>query len=551
MYRLIFSLILFLTISSLNTAWAQLPRGRMTSGVIELSTALRQKASFSFGYGVRDHPLSRIKRNDWDIRLTNNSGLRVCTQADDRSTIVDIGVKEFDEIEKLPSLPTWTDRQVAPKAIAGHVYLIHTLDSDSDYMSLIRVIDVKPDSMKMEWLHWIPAPLGERFKPKGETNERLALLIEESKIAWEFAERKRIGDLKDPTNIILQIRTGAQGGNPSTINLRREVNGYEMRELDTEVDFRTPPSGRDQPASYSNGGYIPDGKALVVSAIDVFADARGDSNGHGAAVLTVNNQQLFEIYNKSGPFRQWFEGVLVLESGDEPMAKILVANSSAMDVRFKGKLIDLKDADKVNPIAFTNKPAPPAVKRAGKGAKHKRLYLDPSEDLVLQIRTGSQGGNRSTLSLDGENYRLDNGESEGELDFSKPSDTREKTNFFLQGGSIPKGKFLHITAVDVYANTAGDKNGHGYVNFAISRQNLLTEKNGAGIRQWLEGSAIVAPGRENSIKIAVGNSSAVDVRLKARLIDFSEVAKLKRAPFEPGTPPPGAIRAGQNAKVTK
>ena len=551
MCRLIFSLILFLAISSSNTAWAQLPRGRMKSGVIELSTASRQKASFSFKHGVRDHPLSQFPRNDWDIRLTNNSGLRVCNVTDDRSTIVDIGDKEFDEIEKLPSLPTWTDRQAFPKAIAGHVYLIHTLDRDSDYMSLIRVTNVKPDSMKMEWLHWIPTPRSKHLKPKGETKERLAMLIEESKLEWKAAERKRIGDLKDPTNIILQIRTGAQGGNPSSINLRRKVNGYRMQELNTELDFRTPPSDVDEPASYSNGGYIPDGKALVVSAIDVFADARGDSDGHGAAILTVNNQKLFKIYNKSGPFRQWFEGILVLESGDEPMVKIAVANSSAMDVRFKGKLIDLKDANKIKPIAFTNKPAPPAVKRAGKGAKHKRLYLDPSEDLVLQIRTGSQGGVRSTLSLDGENYRLDNGESEGELDFSKPSDTPEKANFFLQGGIIPNGKFLHITAVDVYANTAGDTNGHGYVNFAINRQNLLTEKNGAGIRQWLAGSAIVAPGQEDSIKIAVGNSSAVDIRIKARLIDISEAAKLKRAPFKPGTPPPDAIRAGRNAKVTK
>ena len=551
MYRLIFSLILFLTISSLNTALAQLPQGRMTSGVVELSTASYQEATFSFGHAVRDDPRNRITRNDWDILFTKKSDLRVCTVTDDRSTIVDLGDKQFDEIEKLPSLPPWTNRRTYPKAIAGHVYLIHTLDSDSDYMSLIRVIDVKPASIKMEWLHWIPIPLGEQLKLKEETKERLALLFEQSKLDHKGAEHKRIGDLKDPTNIILQIRTGAQGGHHSVLNLRREADGRYMKESDTELDFRTPPSKRDKPVSYSNGGYIPDGKALVVSAIDVFADARGDSNGHGEAILAVDNQELFKIGDKSGPFRQWFEGILVIESGDEPKVGIEVANSSAMDVRLKGKLIDLKDVGKIKPVAFTNKPAPPAVKRAGEGAKHKSMYLDPSKDLILQIQTGSQGGNQSMLTLNGENYRLDNGESEGELDFSEPVGTRETATFFLQGGNISIGKFLHITAVDVYANTAGDTNGNGYVNLKIGGQNLLTEKNGVGIRQWFEGSAIVAPGQEGGIRIAISGSSDVDVRIKAKLIDLSEFAKLERAPFKPGTPPIGTVRAGQNAKVAK
>lgn len=106
-----------------------------------------QKATFSFEFGLRDDP-TYLHANDWDLQYGNGGDhFHVTMVADDRSRIVDLGKMDWEQLDttrlaKLPPHPQ-PRREFIPTAL-GHVYMVHTVDRNTDLYALFRVEAVDP-----------------------------------------------------------------------------------------------------------------------------------------------------------------------------------------------------------------------------------------------------------------------------------------------------------------------------------------------------------------------------------------------------------------------
>ncbi|MBE7464583.1 MAG: hypothetical protein HS116_13990 [Planctomycetes bacterium] len=115
-----------------------------------------EKATISFEHGVRDDYFG-IAKNDWDLEYGNgqNDELNVCTVTDDRSVLVDLGPREWSDVGPLPMLPPGpVTTTVGPNMAAqlGHLYLVHTIDSNTNLYVLFRVDELIPnDQIVISW----------------------------------------------------------------------------------------------------------------------------------------------------------------------------------------------------------------------------------------------------------------------------------------------------------------------------------------------------------------------------------------------------------------
>jgi len=105
------------------------------------------RATFSFAEGVRDDLDLRRTRNDWDVQFDGDEFV-VRMAPDDLSTITDLGACDWGASG--PLLEGSGDR--AP-VVHGHLYLVHTFDSDANFFSLLRVTALVPeDRVAFDWV---------------------------------------------------------------------------------------------------------------------------------------------------------------------------------------------------------------------------------------------------------------------------------------------------------------------------------------------------------------------------------------------------------------
>ena len=129
-----------------------------------------EKATFSFEHGVRDDPKLELTRNDWDLLFGNGGdALGVTMVTDDRSRIKDLGAMRWSDVKTIPELPAHPvpTREPDVPAVVGHMYLVHTRDSNSDFYTLFRVEElVHGDSCTITW-KIVPNP-----EPASAANKR-------------------------------------------------------------------------------------------------------------------------------------------------------------------------------------------------------------------------------------------------------------------------------------------------------------------------------------------------------------------------------------------
>jgi len=150
------------------------------------------KSAFSFNHGVRSDVGRRITRNNYEllygsIRLNGDSDwFQVTTGTDDRSRIKDLGELNWSDPFDVPYIPAsvqpnngirlpWkaltfeqsSNGQVT-RVVAGHMYVLHSKDSDTDLYTLFRVEKLVPsDEVTISWKvvrRRNPAPKG--FRPR-------------------------------------------------------------------------------------------------------------------------------------------------------------------------------------------------------------------------------------------------------------------------------------------------------------------------------------------------------------------------------------------------
>lgn len=116
------------------------------------------KATYSFELGTQGE--NSIARNDWDIIYDNiymelptgiiEDQIDVNTVRDDRSTIADLGIVDFDSVKTVPLSVDYTERV---RAITGHVYIVHTKDTNSDlYIKFIVTAMKQRDWIRVNWV---------------------------------------------------------------------------------------------------------------------------------------------------------------------------------------------------------------------------------------------------------------------------------------------------------------------------------------------------------------------------------------------------------------
>ena len=101
-------------------------------------------ATFSFKYGGNGPITRRLTHNNWDIlfgNTPNRDTFDVTMVTDDRSRIKDLGELSWDDTFTVPSLDAYPKptREPSVNVVAGHMYLVHSRNRDSDHYSLFRV----------------------------------------------------------------------------------------------------------------------------------------------------------------------------------------------------------------------------------------------------------------------------------------------------------------------------------------------------------------------------------------------------------------------------
>ena len=134
------------------------------------------KSAFSFNHGVRSDVGRRITRNNYEllyggIRLNGDSDwFKVTMGRDDRSQIKDLGELNWSDPFDVPYIPasaqpnngirlpakTETFEQSSKgqvtRVVAGHMYVLHSKDSDTDLYTLFRVEKLVPsDEVTISW----------------------------------------------------------------------------------------------------------------------------------------------------------------------------------------------------------------------------------------------------------------------------------------------------------------------------------------------------------------------------------------------------------------
>jgi hypothetical protein len=101
-------------------------------------------AAYSFKFGGNGPEIQHLCRNNWDILFGNSplaDAFDVTMVTDDRSRIRDLGKYNWGERFEIPKLAAYEEpeREPSVKATAGHMYMVHTRDTDTNLYALFRV----------------------------------------------------------------------------------------------------------------------------------------------------------------------------------------------------------------------------------------------------------------------------------------------------------------------------------------------------------------------------------------------------------------------------
>jgi hypothetical protein len=112
---------------------------------------------FSFEYGVNGQASLPLTLNDWDLQFGNapdKDQFNVSMVGDDRSRIVDMGALNWSDNFQVPVLLAPPVPSIEPQvpAVVGHMYAVHTTDSNTNLYALFRVEALTPlTSVTITW----------------------------------------------------------------------------------------------------------------------------------------------------------------------------------------------------------------------------------------------------------------------------------------------------------------------------------------------------------------------------------------------------------------
>jgi hypothetical protein len=144
--------VLFNIATQIEPRTVTLPARRIINGVDNYTVS-----AFSFEFGVNGDAALRLTRNDWDIQFGNRPDrdtFNVTMVVDDCSRIRDLGALNWTDNFQVPIVAAYPVPTIEPDvdAIVGHMYVVHTKDSDTDLYALFRVEVLEPlKSVTITW----------------------------------------------------------------------------------------------------------------------------------------------------------------------------------------------------------------------------------------------------------------------------------------------------------------------------------------------------------------------------------------------------------------
>lgn len=114
-------------------------------------------ATFSFEFGINGENAQLFTRNDWDILFGNSPDddtFQVSMVGDDCSRIQDMGALDWTDTFQVPVLTAYPVPTIEPavKTVVGHMYVVHTKDTETNLYALFRVEALEPRvSVTISW----------------------------------------------------------------------------------------------------------------------------------------------------------------------------------------------------------------------------------------------------------------------------------------------------------------------------------------------------------------------------------------------------------------
>ncbi len=307
-----------------------------------------EKATFSFEHGVRDDPTG-VVRNDWELQFERDSfGVRMVV--DDSSLIVDLGERpietlangELGELESLVSAVASANREdregrsgKRAKVVLGHTYFVWSLDTETDRASAFEVVDFVSQSHCL--LDWYSTADGRTAKGSFHDLSRERSLME-TLVALRAAARAPFELVDERPRVVLQLRSGAIGGNPVRLDMGGAAT-YVDEVLDAPLDLSKVVDSHDRQQAYFEGGFVPLGATFVVTSARYRGQALGDSNGGGALRVVLAGDALFSSQHTPEWIDATWRGRAEIKPGEEGGTYLQVSNSSQGELVLEGELV--------------------------------------------------------------------------------------------------------------------------------------------------------------------------------------------------------------------
>lgn len=297
-----------------------------------------ERACFSFSVGLRGDKCRNRVHNSYDLQFGNGpDNFSVRMVRDDESVIRDLGAKTFEQIDSLPELEATESQQVP--AIEGHAYLVLIKDRGHRGAALFRVVSLKRgDRCTIEWV-----AIPDLIVPPNALNMSADLRVRlGTQLAGQKIPEKPLPVLAAP-RVRLQLRAGAGGGNPNRIDMAGEKSNYIRKISPTPLSFDKPVTMNDDSIAFFQGGMIPPDKRFIVTCVTWSGTAKGDTNGHGALIVSIGGKELVKVRDGKKRIRGAWEGRIEIVPGDEYRVFAEVANSSTADVEIEGEFAPLEN----------------------------------------------------------------------------------------------------------------------------------------------------------------------------------------------------------------
>ena len=122
------------------------------------------------------------------------------------------------------------------------------------------------------------------------------------------------------------------------------LSGYVDERSRREIAWNPVVGSREDSRAFVLGGAIPQDKAFVITRVTWRGVAAGDSNGHGEFVVRVGRRTLASARDDKAVREGTWEGRIVIRAGEESQVQCEVANSSHVEARLEGELVDAATA---------------------------------------------------------------------------------------------------------------------------------------------------------------------------------------------------------------